>query len=75
MYEHNVESLALGVIGQNWSSEVVSLLVEDWALARVALMCRRALDFLCQEMRDACQDSSLSQCSLYTEDTLTLEGL
>ena len=75
VYEHNVGSLALGVIGQNWSSKVVSLFLEDWARARVTLMCHMALDFLCQEMRDPCQDSSLSQCSQKTEDTLTLERL
>ena len=36
-YEHNVESLALEVIGQNWSGETVSLFLEDWGLAREAL--------------------------------------
>ena len=38
-----------------------SLFLEDWELARVALSCHMALDLLCQEMRDACQDSSESQ--------------
>ena len=39
--EHNVESLAVNVIGQNWS----------W---RVALSCHVALDMLCQVMHEAC---------------------
>ena len=34
--QHNVESLALHVIGLNWSGEKVSLFLEDWELARVA---------------------------------------
>ena len=29
-YEHNVGNLAIEVDGQNWSSEVVSLFLEDW---------------------------------------------
>ena len=42
------------------------------------------LDLLCQEMKDACKESSLSQCSQRSrcslcsqcfEDSLTLEGL
>ena len=28
-YEHNVGSLAIGVVGQNWTSEVISLFLED----------------------------------------------
>ena len=31
--EHNVKCLALNVIGQNWSGEKVSLVLEDWELA------------------------------------------
>ena len=46
-------------IEQDWSSEVVFLLLEDWELARVALSCHMALDLLCQEMREACQESSM----------------
>ena len=53
-YEHNVESLASEVMGQNWSGEMVSLFLEDWELGRVALSCHLAMDPLCQEMRDAC---------------------
>ena len=51
--EHSVESLALHVIGLYWSGEKVSLLLEDWELARVALSCHVALDMSCQEMHDA----------------------
>ena len=67
VYEDNNECRALEVIGQDCSSEVVFLFLEGWELAQVAQCCRMALDFLCQEMRDACQDSSesrVSQCSL-----------
>ena len=45
--EHNVESLALHVIGLNGSGEKVSLFLEDWELARVALGCHVALDGCC----------------------------
>ena len=52
-YEHNNERPAIEVIGQDWSSEVVALFLEDWELGRVALTCHMAMDLLCQEMRDA----------------------
>ena len=48
--QHNVESVALNVLGQDQSSEEISLFLEDWELARVTLSCRIALDVLCQEM-------------------------
>ena len=57
-YEHNNECRAIEVIGQDWSSEVVALFLEDWKLGRVALSCHMAVDLLCQEMRDACWVSS-----------------
>ena len=44
--EHNVKSLALNVKGQEQSGEEISLLLEDWELARVALGCHTALDRL-----------------------------
>ena len=47
----NAESLALEVIGQDWSGEVASLFLEEWELAREALSCHMALDLLCQEMK------------------------
>ena len=59
--EHNVEGLALHVIGLNWSGEKVSLFLEDRELAR-ALSCHVALDMLCQEMHEAWKlESPLSQ--------------
>ena len=56
--EHNVGNLAVEVVGQNWSSEVISLFVEDWEVGRVALSCRLSMDLLCQEMMDTCKGSS-----------------
>ena len=75
--EHSVENLALEVVGQGWSGELVCLFLEDWELARVALRCQLAPDLLCQEMQDAwlllhCLRSPLSQC---LEVSLSLEGL
>ena len=29
-HEHNVENLAIEVVGQNWSTEIISLFLEDW---------------------------------------------
>ena len=43
--------MSSGLIGPG---EVVSLFLEDWELARVALSCHVALDMLCQEMHTAC---------------------
>ena len=51
--EHNVESIALNVMEQDQSCEKISLFLEDWELARVALSCHNALDMLCQEMHEA----------------------
>ena len=50
--EHNNECWAIEVIGEDWSSEVVALFLEDWELGRVALSCHMAMDLLCKEMRD-----------------------
>ena len=58
VFEHNNECRAIEVIGQDWSSEVVALFLEDWELRRVALSCHMTMDVLCQDMRDACWDSS-----------------
>ena len=60
VYEPNNECRAIKVIGQDRSSEVVALFLEDWELGRVASSCHMAMDLLCQEMRDACWDSSES---------------
>ena len=37
--EHNVDNLAIEVVGQKWSSEVISLFLKDWGVGRVALSC------------------------------------
>ena len=63
---NNNECWASEVIGQDWSSEVVALFLEDWELGRVALSCHTAMDLLCQEMRDACWVSSESVVSLFS---------
>ena len=60
VYEHNNECRAIEVTGQDWSSEVVVLLLEDWKLGRVALSCHMTIDLLYQEMRAACWDRSES---------------
>ena len=72
-HEHDVGNLALEVVGQDWSSEVMSIFLEDWEVGRVALSCHMTMDLLCQEMRDACCRSSKSLgsprslCSEYQE--------
>ena len=66
VYEHNSECRAVTVIGQDWSSEVVALFLEDWELGRVALCCHMAMDLLCREMRDACRDRRVAGLSLFT---------
>ena len=45
-YEHNVESVALNVMGQDQSGEKRSLFLEDWELATVALSRHIALDIV-----------------------------
>ena len=69
-YEHNVDNLATEVVGQNWSNEVISLLLEDREVGRMALSCHLSMDFLCQEMWDARRESSESvkSTSSTTED-------
>ena len=42
--ERNVDNLAIVVEWQNWSSEVVSLFLEDWEVGRVALCCHLSMD-------------------------------
>ena len=59
-YDHNDDNLAIEVVGQNWTSEMVSLFLEDREVGRVASSCHLSMDFLCQEMRDVCKGSSES---------------
>ena len=35
-FEHNVDNFAIEVVGQNWSSEVISLFLEVREVGRVA---------------------------------------
>ena len=44
--EHNVDNLATEVVGQNGSSEVISLFLDDWEIGRVGLSCQLSMDFL-----------------------------
>ena len=53
LWEHNVESLALNVMGQDQSGRKITLFLKDRELARVPLSCHIALDTLCQEMHEA----------------------
>ena len=69
-YEHNVDNFAIEVVGQNWSSEVISLFLEDWEVGRVALSCHLSMDLLCQEMENVFKEGSESldcPCSLCSE--------
>ena len=44
----NVNNEALHVIGLHGSGDKISLFLQDWELAKVALCCQMALDRLCQ---------------------------
>ena len=55
-HEHSVDNL----VGQHWTSGVISLFLEDWEVGRVATSCHLSVDLLCQEMRDVCKGSSES---------------
>ena len=56
--ERGEDASAIEVVGQNWTSEVISLFLEDWEVGR-ASSCHLSVDLLCQEMRDACGAQSL----------------
>ena len=51
--EGNVCIDALHVIELYGPGDKISLFLQDWELAEVALSCHRALDMLCQEMQEA----------------------
>ena len=61
--EHNVVSMAIEVIGQDRSSEVISLFLKDWEVGRVALSCHLSVDLLCldspRSVCSECQGGSL----------------
>ena len=73
--QHNVESLALHVIGLNWSGEKVSLFLEDWELARVAtcswVFCARKC------MSPGCWFAAAKEARCHRKESfsLTLDGL
>ena len=73
--EHNVVSMAIEVIGQDRSSEVISLFLEDWKVGRVALSCHLSVDLLCldspRSVCSECQRSSLVEMPQF----LTVDGL
>ena len=51
-HKDNMCNNALHVIGLHGSGDKISLFLQDWELAKVALSCRMALDMLCQGMRE-----------------------
>ena len=51
--EGNVCNDALHVVGLHGPGGKISLFLQDWELAKVALSCHMALDMLCQEVREA----------------------
>ena len=51
--EGNVCKDALHVVGLHGPSDKISLFLQDWDLAMVALSCHMELDMLCQEMHEA----------------------
>ena len=54
-HEGNVCNDALHVIGLHGSGDKISLFLQDWDLARVALSCHIAVELLCEEMNEAWQ--------------------
>ena len=51
--EGDVCNDALHVVGLHGPGDKISLFLQDWELAEVALSCRMALDMLCQGMHEA----------------------
>ena len=50
--EGNVCNDALHIIGLHGSGDTISLFLQDWEVAKVALSCHIALDMMCQEMHE-----------------------
>ena len=48
--ENNVGNEAFFVIGLHGSCDKITLFLQDWEVAKVALSCQKALDMLCQEL-------------------------
>ena len=51
--EDNMGNDALHVIGLHGRGDTISLFLQDWEVAKVALSCHMALDMLCQELHEA----------------------
>ena len=51
--EGNVCNDALHIVVLHGPGDKISLFLQDWELAKVALSCHMALDMLCQEMHEA----------------------
>ena len=51
--EGNVCNYALRVVGLHGPGDKISLFLQVWELAKVALSCHMALDMLCQELHEA----------------------
>ena len=61
---NNVCNGALHVTGLHGPGDKISLFLEDWELARLALSRHVALDMLCQEMQEAClPERAVRSCS------------
>ena len=54
--ENNVGNEAFFVIGLHGSGDKISLFLQDWEVAKVALSCHTALDMLCQELYEVERD-------------------
>ena len=50
--EDSVGNDALHVIGLHGPGDKISLFLQDWEVAKVALSCHIALDMLCQELHE-----------------------
>ena len=49
----NVCNDALHVVGLHGPGDKISLFLQDWEFAKVALSCHTALEMLCQEIHEA----------------------
>ena len=71
--EGNVCNDALHVIGLSGPGDKISLFLQDWALAKMALSCHMALNMLCQEVHeawlgDATERPAVTACVLSSVD-------
>ena len=71
----NVCNDALHVVGLCGPGGKISLFLNDWELAKVALSCHMALDMLCQEMRPGWWVMLLRGLSRHEKPSLTVDRL